>query len=138
MRNALERRQEILSVLNVRRYEKIENLAFEFGVSRDTIERDIQELTLRYPIYTVQGGGGGVYVTEGCVAGRKYMSDRQSELLRRRSVSGAPIFAPRRNRARGGIRGCTLLAVKWNAACAERGTGGMLRAVMAFGFASNT
>lgn len=49
---AIERRQELLNTLCRRRHDKIDNLAFEFCVSERTIRRDIQELSLSYPIYT--------------------------------------------------------------------------------------
>jgi predicted DNA-binding transcriptional regulator YafY len=81
VRSALERRKEILSVLNIRRQDTVSNLAFEFCVSVRTILRDIELLCIDYPIYTVQGKGGGVYMLDGCKAGRKYMSEAQEELL---------------------------------------------------------
>jgi predicted ArsR family transcriptional regulator len=83
MQGALERRQEILSVISSRRHDTIDNLAFEFGVSRRTIRYDIEALSMDNPIYTTQGGGGGVHMVDGCFAGRKYITDKQEELLRR-------------------------------------------------------
>ena len=41
-----ERREAILKVLCQRRQDKIDNLAFEFGVSVRTIKNDIEELSL--------------------------------------------------------------------------------------------
>ena len=41
-----ERRRAIMEVLCVRRHETRGNLAFEFGVSKRTIECDIQSLSL--------------------------------------------------------------------------------------------
>ena len=61
----VERRKSIIRALNVRRYEKIDNLAFEFYVSRRTIINDIMLLSTEYPIYTTKGRGGGVHVVEG-------------------------------------------------------------------------
>lgn len=81
MQSAVERRQSILDLLCERRHESIENLAFEFNVSRRTIERDIEVLTISYPIYTTKGTGGGVHVVDGFRLGRKYMTDKQTELL---------------------------------------------------------
>ena len=62
---AAERRQAILEALCVRRHDTRENLAFEFGVSKRTIEYDVLELSLTYPIYTTQGNGGGIHVVDG-------------------------------------------------------------------------
>ena len=52
---ATERRQAILEALCERRRETVENLAYEFSVSTRTIKRDILELSLSYPVYTVSG-----------------------------------------------------------------------------------
>ena len=60
---AAERRQLILDQLCQRRKETIPNLAAELGVSERTIRRDIEMLTLRYPIETVCGRYGGVIPT---------------------------------------------------------------------------
>ena len=78
---ACERRIAILEILCERKSESIANLMFEFGVSDSTIRRDIQKLTVSYPVYTTQGNGGGVYVVEGYRLGRTYMTDKQTELL---------------------------------------------------------
>lgn len=83
MQNALERRKEILDVMNVRRHDTVCNLAFEFGVSERTIMRDLELLCIDYPIYTIQGNGGGIHMMDGSNIGRKYMSDKQEELLQR-------------------------------------------------------
>ena len=62
---ALERRQALIELLCERRHDKIGNLAFEFGVNEKTIRRDIQELSLSYPIYTeCSRGKAGVYIEE--------------------------------------------------------------------------
>jgi len=78
-----ERRQAILECLCLRRTEIIDNLAFEFNVSRRTIRYDIEILSLDYPIYTSKGNGGGVYVDENYRLGKPYLKSDQSELLER-------------------------------------------------------
>ena len=65
MQRALDRRQMILEALSDRRQETVENLAAEFGVSKRTIRYDIEILGCSAPIYTVQGGGGGIRVADG-------------------------------------------------------------------------
>lgn len=82
MQSALERRQLILEALSDRRFETRESLAAEFGVSTRTIERDIEILTCSAPIYTVQGGGGGIRVADGWYIGRRYLHSDQEALLR--------------------------------------------------------
>lgn len=80
---ANERRMAILETLCVRRKDTIENLAFEFGVSKRTIRYDIESLSLSYPVYSVPGKGGGIEVMDGYRLGRKYLNDKQSALLER-------------------------------------------------------
>lgn len=73
----------ILHILCARRKETIENLAFELDVCRNTIQRDIEILSLSFPIYTSQGVGGGIYVVEGFQLGMRYLTKDQCELLER-------------------------------------------------------
>lgn len=81
---ALERRQAIIELLCERRCEKIDNLSFEFGVSRRTIENDIFELSFTYPIYTQKGKyDGGVYIAEDYYLGKQYLSSMQLALLQK-------------------------------------------------------
>lgn len=82
MVNANERRQRILEVLCVRRFDTISNLAFEFGVSRNTICNDIVVLSSSAPIYTRKGGHGGVFVCEGFRLNKIYLTQPQETLLR--------------------------------------------------------
>ena len=83
---AYERRRGIIEALCLRRHDTRENLAFEFGVDVRTISRDIVFLSLAYPIYTVQGNGGGVYVDEDYRLDGKYLTEEQAGLLRRLSA----------------------------------------------------
>ena len=77
-----ERRMKILRILCRRRYETIPNLAFEFGVSKRTILRDIEALSATEPIYTQCGRhGGGVYVTENYSMDRMYMNENELAVL---------------------------------------------------------
>ena len=80
---AVERRQAILEVLCLRRHETRENLANEFGVSKRTIEYDVLNLMLTYPVYTVQGNGGGIYVTDNFRLDRPRMNEKQTALLQK-------------------------------------------------------
>jgi len=82
MLSAFERQYEILSILYKRRFETAPNLAFEFGVCKSTIYNDICSLSIRFPIYTKPGSGGGVYVMDGAVFGREYLSEQQELFLR--------------------------------------------------------
>ena len=83
MQSATERRLSILEYLCKHKHNTIENLTIEFGVSRSTIKRDIEVLSISYPLSTIQGKGGGIYVEEWFKLGRVYFTDKQSELLKR-------------------------------------------------------
>ena len=76
-----ERRAQILNVLCARRKEIIENLAFEFDVSRRTIINDITELSRTYPITTVRGNGGCVKIEDWYHPGRKLLTSNQRKAL---------------------------------------------------------
>ena len=62
--NTAHRRQEIISILIVRRRSTANELAQELGVSIRTIHCDIEALSLDYPIYTKQGDNGGVFISD--------------------------------------------------------------------------
>lgn len=76
-----ERRLAILYILCERRKETLDNLAFELEACRNTIQRDIEVLSLSFPIYTAQGNGGGVCIVDGFRLGMKYLTDKQYEIL---------------------------------------------------------
>ena len=64
--NAFERRSEIVERMKIRKYDTACSLASEFGVSKCTIFRDIQELSCGgYPLHAEQGYGGGIRWTGG-------------------------------------------------------------------------
>ena len=63
--NTTDRRMEIVNILIVRRRTTANELAEEFGVTTRTIRNDIQALSPGFPIYTQQGGAGGIFIEEG-------------------------------------------------------------------------
>lgn len=81
MQSALERRQALFEIMCERRHDTINNLAFEFGVERRTIRRDIELLSLSKPIYTTKGTGGGVHIVDGYRFGNKYLTDEEESFL---------------------------------------------------------
>ena len=77
-----ERRNEILRILCRRRHETISGLSSEFSVSERTIRRDIEVLSLSYPIYTQTGRYyGGVYILDSFSPERMYMSNAELSVL---------------------------------------------------------
>ena len=87
---AKERRKAILRALDLRRHDTRENLAFEFGVSKRTIDNDIMLLSSEYPIYTLQGRGGGIYVAKWYSYGVKYLTEAEAALLERLAIELSP------------------------------------------------
>jgi len=82
--NPWERRQKLLEVLCLRRFETTANLAREFDVSTRTIRNDITVLTCSYPIEAVKDGhGGGIRVAEWFHLDRRTLNADELELLRR-------------------------------------------------------
>lgn len=81
MKNTSERRQMILEYLLEHRETTRFELSNHFNVSLRTIERDILILSCSYPIFTIQGGGGGIKIADGYRLGMKYLSESQAALL---------------------------------------------------------
>lgn len=82
-----DRQQRLISLLCQRRSDTIQNLAAEFGVCERTIRRDIEELTLTYPIETVRGRyGGGVKMADWYFQDRPKLTPKQTALLKRLAV----------------------------------------------------
>ena len=77
-----ERRMEILQVLIERKEGTLENLAFEFGVSKRTMQYDIETLSLSHPIYCESGNGGGIRIEKDYKIGKRRFSQEQEEFLK--------------------------------------------------------
>ena len=83
-----ERQKAIMNKLVAERFAKISELMQELNASDSTIRRDIQELTLIYPLVTVRGRyGGGVKVEDWYHPGRKTLSPVQAQLLKKLATS---------------------------------------------------
>lgn len=78
-----ERRRLLLEILSRKRQVNIDSLASEFGVSKRTIRRDIEILSLSEPIYTETGRYGGVFVVEGYDVNKFYLSYDEEDLFRK-------------------------------------------------------
>lgn len=79
--NAIERREEIIRILIVRRHESMQVLAAEFGVTDRTIRNDITILTAKYPLKTSRGVGGGVSVPDSFNPHKNILSMEQINVL---------------------------------------------------------
>ena len=79
---ASERREAIMRILYRRGNETIANLANEFGVSERTIRRDIIELSLNNPIFTVRGRYyGGIHIVDGSAGSQRIFIGRNLETI---------------------------------------------------------
>ena len=82
-----DRQQQLISLLCQRRSDSIQNLAMELGVCERTIRRDIEELTLTYPIETVRGRyGGGGRMADWDFQDRPKLTPKQTTLLKRLAI----------------------------------------------------
>lgn len=79
--DAFMRRINILFILSRRRSETIGTLAHECEVSFNTICNDISLLSMKFPIETRQGNGGGVYVVDNWHFGEKNLKPEQEQFL---------------------------------------------------------
>lgn len=81
MKGTAERRLSLLIALCKRKCDTADNLAFEFGVSERTIRHDIEILSLDFPVFTVSGRHGGVFIEENYRLGMQYLTEREQTLL---------------------------------------------------------
>ena len=78
---AADRRRAILEALSSDKFTTQANLAFEFGVSKRTIDHDLLLLSRKYPIYAIQGKGGGIHVMDNFRLDGRYLTEEQTEVL---------------------------------------------------------
>ncbi len=83
MQSTAERRMSLLEILCRRKKDSLISLASDLGVSVRTVRNDIQVLACTYPIYTVTGQQGGVFIERWFKFGMVYMTTEQIELLKR-------------------------------------------------------
>lgn len=79
--NAIERREEIIRILLVKRHVTMRTLAAEFGVTDRTIRNDITILTAKYPLETSRGVGGGVSIPDSFHPYKNILSMEQVNVL---------------------------------------------------------
>lgn len=84
--DALNRRFGIIWILCRKRHETLVNLSQEFGVSVRTIQRDINVIGNKVPIYIKSGRyEGGVYIMEHYQVPCRYFTNDERSLLRQMS-----------------------------------------------------
>lgn len=76
-----ERREIIKTLLLNEKSTTTMRLTYLFGVSRQTIQRDIDFLSRRMPIVTKAGNGGGVFLNMNYRAPKEHLSEDEKTLL---------------------------------------------------------
>lgn len=71
----------IWHTLCIRGEVKMKNLAVEYNVSWLTIFRDIEVLSLTYPIVTIRGKHGGVKLPDWYTPGKNHLTPEQIDFL---------------------------------------------------------
>lgn len=77
-----ERQAAIWDIIFQRRYETVPNLAHELGVCIRTVYGDLSEMKEMYPIETVSGKYGGVYLIRKPHNTQKHLTPIQERILR--------------------------------------------------------
>lgn len=78
---AIERRERILDILCEKRFVTVQYLTYELKTARSTLQEDILDLSLTYPIFTKKGKGGGVYIADGFYRDKRYLNESQEQTL---------------------------------------------------------
>ena len=80
-----DRRKEIIEILYNRKHETMSNLAFELGVSRQTIYNDIAALSIDHPEIDIRSGryGGGTFIDYGRKKKKKDLTRNEIIFLRK-------------------------------------------------------
>ena len=76
-----ERRTKILEFLVQKKQSTRCELATEFNVSTDTIDRDIVYLSGIAPVYTKQGNQGGIYILPEFRSYKNYLTEAEENCL---------------------------------------------------------
>lgn len=79
--NTTERRMKLLDYIAFHKQTTRREFAEHFGVCINTIVNDIDVISISAPIYTKQGNGGGIYILPEYKSYKKYLSDKEEELL---------------------------------------------------------
>ena len=88
---AADRRNLILAKLRNGGCMAMQDFADAFGCSRQTVIKDIEALSISYPVITIRGRyGGGVKLADWYHPKESYLSAKQLEVLTRLANSAAP------------------------------------------------
>ena len=82
-----ERREYIKSHLIKEKHSTAIQLAYMFGVDKQTIQRDITFLSSRLPIVTKSGKGGGIFLDTKFESRKEFLTERERTLLKKLSAT---------------------------------------------------
>lgn len=77
----IERQWHIIERLEARRFDTMQHLAEECGVTWGTIYNDINQLSLVFPIWTAKGKHGGVHIADDFHLSNKHLTMEQRTAL---------------------------------------------------------
>ena len=81
--SALERQNYIRDLISDKRHTSIAELARDLEVSENTVRRDLNAISPITSFYITPGKGGGIHAVDGWYSSRRYLSEKQEELLNR-------------------------------------------------------
>lgn len=76
-----ERRNELEKLIMRRQGETLESIANKLGVSKRTVQRDIEAISRILPVYVSAGRNGGVFVCDTYRVSRMYMTSSELQVL---------------------------------------------------------
>ena len=76
-----ERQEAIWDIILQRSYETVPNLAYELGVCIRTIYEDVNKMRRKYPVETIRGKYGGVYLVHKPNNAKKCLTPIQEKTL---------------------------------------------------------
>jgi predicted DNA-binding transcriptional regulator YafY len=82
VQSTCDRRLAIRDFISARRHTSVPELMQEFGVSYNTVLRDLDAITGTTAFYTTPGRAGGVHACDGWYASNHYLTAPQEALLR--------------------------------------------------------
>lgn len=76
-----ERRNALKKILSKRQRETLDSIAIRLGVSKRTIQRDIEAISRIVPVYASAGRNGGVFACDTYRVSRMYMTSSELQVL---------------------------------------------------------
>lgn len=76
-----ERRDALVRILIVGNHETRKSISQKLGVSKRTVQRDIDAISMLVPIFACPGHNGGVFLSDTYRAERAHITDSKQQML---------------------------------------------------------